>query len=33
MLSVLLIDDQNPLLEVMHPLLERKGHMTVRTAL
>lgn len=33
MLSVLLIDDQNPLLEVMHPLLERIGHMKVKTAL
>lgn len=33
MLTVLLIDDQNPLLEVMHPLLERIGHMKVKTAL
>jgi len=33
MLSVLLIDDQNPLLEVIHPLLERIGHMKVKTAL
>ena len=33
MLSVLLIDDQNPLLEVMHPLLERIGQMKVKTAL
>jgi len=33
MLSVLLIDDQNPLLEVMHPLLERIGNMKVKTAL
>lgn len=33
MLSVLLIDDQNSLLEVMHPLLERIGHMKVKTAI
>ena len=33
MLSVLLIDDQNSLLEVMHPLLERIGQMKVKTAL
>jgi PAS domain S-box len=33
MLSVLFIDDQNPLLEVMHPLLERIGKMNVKTAL
>ncbi len=33
MLTVLLIDDQNPLLEVMHPLLERIGQMKVKTAL
>ena len=33
MLSVLLIDDQNPLLEVIPPLLERIGNMKVKTAL
>jgi len=32
MLSVLLIDDQNSLLEVIHPLLERIGQMKVKTA-